>query len=35
MESVPQFAELLRATAAELAAELREFGVQRISGRAR
>jgi IclR family transcriptional regulator, acetate operon repressor len=35
MEAVPQFAELLRATAAELASELREFGVQRISGRAR
>ena len=35
MESVPQFAELLRATAAELASELREYRVQRISGRAR
>jgi len=35
MEAVPQFAELLRATAAELAAELREDGVPRISGRAR
>jgi IclR family acetate operon transcriptional repressor len=35
MESVPQVAELLRATAAELAAELREEGVGRVSGRAR
>ena len=35
VEAVPQFAELLQATAAELAAELREDGVPRISGRAR
>jgi IclR family transcriptional regulator, acetate operon repressor len=35
MESVPEVAELLRATAAELAAELRQHGVPRISGRAR
>jgi IclR family transcriptional regulator, acetate operon repressor len=35
MESVPQFAELLQASAAELAAELHENGVQRISGRPR
>ena len=35
VESVPQVAELLRAGAAALAAELREDGVPRISGRAR
>jgi IclR family transcriptional regulator, acetate operon repressor len=35
MDSVPQVAELLRATAAELAAELRADGGRRISGRAR
>jgi IclR family acetate operon transcriptional repressor len=34
-ESVPQFAELLRATAAELAAELREDRGARVSDRAR
>jgi IclR family acetate operon transcriptional repressor len=35
MESVPQIAQLLKATAAELAVELREDGVPRVSGRAR
>jgi IclR family acetate operon transcriptional repressor len=35
VEVVPQFAELLRTTAATLAAQLREDGVPRISGRAR
>jgi IclR family acetate operon transcriptional repressor len=35
VEAVPQFAALLRATAAELSAELREDGVGRVSGRAR
>jgi IclR family transcriptional regulator, acetate operon repressor len=35
MDAVPEVAELLRATAAELAAELREHGVPRISGRPR
>jgi IclR family acetate operon transcriptional repressor len=35
VESVPQFADLLRATAAELASELREEGVPRLNGRAR
>ena len=34
-ESVPKLAELLRVTAAELAAELREDRVARVSGRAR
>jgi IclR family transcriptional regulator, acetate operon repressor len=34
-ETVPQVAELLRVTAAQLATQLRDGGVPRISGRAR